>query len=499
MLKNSSALLLVAGLLGGIPQQIIAQEAGAAFTSTDAEEEGYWYSRYNLGNLTMRSGLGKIAMPKQEMMMAALAAVDADFNPAEFMAGNATYGDGDHVMMPQNVALLSAVYKGGDPHYTTMMKPNDFGTQRWNPAKMDTTLTGLANGWTILKEAEWARQFHVDDHFGAADADFGAQWRFVGMVMNLNAKMQAMSFLKNMSDYDLSNGGDAVMLIALSDLGDMLSTDQVAHSDVPNRYRDPKAAAVVVKGADMLFAQVAASQPTTIRGLSLAIQSMVWYGAKTDNVENKAVAMAKLTSFVGDLEALAPADAAEQAYMLRGLIEADRTLGLNHGRIKSMGNAFVNGFDLDKGGFGNQDVYTTDDVGAIMGALNALRIFETRDVNQDAVNEVFTSFWENVVNKGGMQMSAPPITAAKSRFEYEGEPTTFFRYGDSQPMPPMAGGKFGVAPVFATSVGYANGTWSVVDANFDTAGAMHASNEMIWFHYDEINGFPNVDVSDIVK
>jgi len=28
--------------------------------------------------------------------------------------------------------------------------------------------------------------------------------------------------------------------------------------------------------------------------------------------------------------------------------------------------------------------------------------------------------------------------------------------------------------------------------HFDTAGAMHAADEMIWFHSDEINGFPTV-------
>ena len=31
--------------------------AAEDFTATDAEEEAYWYSRYNLGNLVMRSGM----------------------------------------------------------------------------------------------------------------------------------------------------------------------------------------------------------------------------------------------------------------------------------------------------------------------------------------------------------------------------------------------------------------------------------------------------------
>ncbi len=37
--------------------------------------------------------------------------------------------------------------------------------------------------------------------------------------------------------------------------------------------------------------------------------------------------------------------------------------------------------------------------------------------------------------------------------------------------------------------------WPIAGARYDsidTAGAMHAANEMIWFHSDEINGFPDV-------
>jgi hypothetical protein len=32
-------------------------EESEQFTATSAEEESYWYSRYNLGNLVMRSGM----------------------------------------------------------------------------------------------------------------------------------------------------------------------------------------------------------------------------------------------------------------------------------------------------------------------------------------------------------------------------------------------------------------------------------------------------------
>ena len=496
-LKSRTALVLLGGLLGAMPMATLAQSMD--FTSTDAEEEGYWYSRYNLGNLAMRSGLGDVVAPQKDVMMKAMAAVDGDFDQAKMMAGTTDYGDGDHVVPPLNAAPIATVYKSGDPHYITKFNGTDFGTQRWDPAKMDKTLTGLANGFAILKEAEWARQFHVDDHFGTPTSDFGAYWRFVGMIMTMNAKMQAGSFLKNMDAYDLSNGGDAVMLIALADLADLLSADQLAHSGVANRYQDPHMAQMVDTATFTLFKMVEAGHPADVRGQSLAIQSLVWYGAKTASPDHKARAMHKLAALAADLQAASPATAAEQAYALRGLIEAHRTLGIDDGTIRHLGTQFIEGFDLDTGGFTNQSLYTIDDIGAIFGALNTLRTFETADVDADVVNEVFTSLWENAVNIGGLQISAPPLKAVKSPFEYEGEPVTFFRYNDSQPVPPMAGGDYGVAPVFATSIEYGDGAWSVVDATFDAAGAMHASNEMIWFHYDEINGFPVVDLSDVLR
>jgi hypothetical protein len=61
------------------------------------------------------------------------------------------------------------------------------------------------------------------------------------------------------------------------------------------------------------------------------------------------------------------------------------------------------------------------------------------------------------------------------------------------PLPPMAGGAFGIASVFASEVRWGNGAWTVTNRRFDSAGAMHAANEFIWFHNYEVNGFPVVN------
>jgi len=113
-------------------------------------------------------------------------------------------------------------------------------------------------------------------------------------------------------------------------------------------------------------------------------------------------------------------------------------------------------------------------------------------VDQAKAEEIFTGFFESAVNMSGLQMSAPPKNVAKGVFEQD-EPDIYYAY-PGMAMPPMAGGEFGIAPVFATEVSWDGSQWGVTNSRFDAARAMHASNEFIWFHNDEVNGFPEVAV-----
>ena len=93
--------------------------------------------------------------------------------------------------------------------------------------------------------------------------------------MNMNAKRQTKSFMENMKNYDMSDGGEYAMLMAVSDVVDLLSVDKLAHSDVPNRYKDLAAAGKFAKGRDMIFNKVLGMTPRTVKEKSLAIQSLV--------------------------------------------------------------------------------------------------------------------------------------------------------------------------------------------------------------------------------
>lgn len=485
--KLKLGLLLIFALI--LSTNVLPVSSLEGYDSTAAEEEGYWYSRYNFGSLAMMSGLGETFMPDMDMMMMAMQMADADFDPMQM---GTEYGDGNHPIAPVNPQMIQAVYKSGDPHLTQMMNMDDFSTMTWDPSTFDTTLTGLSQGWTMIKLVEWAKQFHVDDHFGTPADDFGAQWRFMGLVLMMQADMQAMYFHENMNMFDLSDGGDYVMLWALSDLGATRGAQTLENSE-SNRYMNSESSTMWLNAADTLYTQIKDENPQTIKETSTAIQSLVWYSANTQNDENKLSALVKIENLAENLEKMNPNNAAETAYVLRGLVEAKRTIGYSKDRIEQLTPVLLGDFNDDTGLFDMQNTYTIDDVAVIVGSLNALRIFEGANVDTERAEEIFTLFYETVLNIAGMQQAVPPLSFMKDPFEYEEDPLLYFMY-PGMPMPPMAGGEFGIAPVFASSVSYNDDVWSI-DRIFDSAGAMHAANEFIWLHYDEINGFPEVDLS----
>jgi len=449
-----------------------------------AEEEAYWYSRYNLGHLTMRSGMGESFMPDPATVEAMISIADADPD------------DGDTATPPVHPALLRTVYAGGDPRWTQPADPDDFATMRWDPESFDTRITGSALGWTVVKELEWAKQFHIDAHFGSPEDDFGAQWRFVGLVLTAMAEQQATAWmeLRAAGETAMAYGADPfVMLMAYSDLAAVLGADAMPHS-ATNRYRDVEAAETFRAAADGQFDRVLGVpiEGMAVKELATAIQGLVWYASVTRDGNRQAIALERIEELGESLIAAPKRSAADRGYALRGLIEAHRVTGSIEALHAALDLVEELEFDFDHayGIFESQMTYTIDDVAAIVGGLNAARRFG--DADDRLIGRMLTGFFEGVVNLSGLQRSVPPVALGKGAFEQE-DPEIFYGY-PGLPLPDEVG-EFGAAPVFASSVTFDpdTGTWTEVDERFDTAGAMHAANEFIWLHAEEVNGFPAVE------
>ena len=465
---------------------VMAQVIGTidGFDITAVEQEAYWYSRYNLGHLTMRSGMGETFMPAPTMVEAMIAMADADSM------------DGDEVTPPTNPALLRTVYAAGDPHWIQAADDADFATMRWDEASFDRRVTGAGLGWTIVKEIEWAKQFHIDSHFGRPEDGFGAQWRFTGLALVAMAKMQAMAWmdLHEAGEMVMLDDGDPfVMLMALSDLADLLGAETMPHS-ISNRYRDDETAGTLAEVAHQQFDRVIAmaTDRMSVKESATAIQGLVWYAATTEDPQRQSLALKRIDHLGDRLIDLRKRGAAEIGYALRGLIEVQRVSEREDctREIERLIRELGRQYDEEHGVFTSQTKYSIDDVAAIVGGLNATRLYMEADV--ELVEEMLVGFFEGAVNLSGLQQSVPPIASGKSDFEQE-DPEVFYGYS-SLPLPGEVG-EFGIAPVFGSSVTFEreSGTWIDIDRRFDTAGAMHAANEFIWMHADQVNGFPDVE------
>lgn len=474
------AVLAIAGLTacGGGGTVNTAPKVGqlAAYTATNANEEGYWYSRYNMMALTMQSGLGESFMPSMaDMQMAMQAAAQ---NPA------------DPAMAPVNPALLNVVYAGGDPHYVTATNPMDFATLRWkgDPAKVATV---EATAWTITKEIEWAKLFHVDAHFGTPTSSFGATQRFAGMMFAPMVKMQFMALQQSPTRFQASTLGDFALLTAYSDAAGFFGAATMPHS-TSNRYADAMAAQSNATMARAQFQKVLLANPADVRQRSSAIQSVVWYASIAKDPGELASARSAIVKWADAISVNAASSPVDRAYALRGLIEAARTTGVSKymDQAVTVYQALVANFDSAHGVLGGSGTLTTDGIGEIAGALNAATLFLGNRIDQAALKTLFGTWWEGTVNLSGFQIAAPALPDFKGAYETQQDPINL-RY-PKLALPKDIGTPYGTAPVFAASVKWTDAGWEVNQNWFDTAGAMHAANEFVWFHNDEVNGFPDV-------
>lgn len=497
------AVLIVAGILTfdavAAPARETLKDGLEDFNGAARVWEGYWYSRYNVGNLAMMSGMGITFMPDMDMMQMVMEMVDQ--GPE----------DGEHALPPRNPAMLVAVFAGGDPHYSNPMleNPMDFSQYRWDPDKMDQTLTPAAQAQAIIKEIEWAKFFHYESHFGIPSDSFGANQRFLGMVLTLEAKMQTQFALQNLVNADglfvaaaKHEGGQTTvtdasvlladqfqMLLALSDISGTL-TDQ---KNFPRLF-DEQAGGMFRQAADMLFAQIAGLQPDGIAELSWGAKALTWYAANTHSPELQTQAIELIGDYGDSLVSADKITVADKVQAVRGLIEAYR-VSEDTKYLEIAADAFASlneEYDGANGIFTSQNRYTIDLVGQVLGALNALGRFGGDAVDQAEVERVHNGFFESVVNRSGLQLSAPPVAMFKGAYETK-LPEIFYRY-PTMPMPPMAGQPLGIAPVFASEVTFdlAAERWSVTNGRFDTAGAMFTSSEMNWYHTYATSGFPDV-------
>lgn len=544
-------------LLGGNPD----------FTPGVMVGEGYWYSRYEMSTLAMMSGMGEMVDPSSptdpfaKMIGQAMRPmIDMANDCPSSMPSCVPPNDPTTGMpMPQvpapsmvmdtlHPALVTRIFNSGDPSLANVFNaanPMDTLNMRFVPSGSAAakTLTG-AYAWLAVKEMEWARQFHVDSHFGAPGPDDKkplAMIRFFGEVIFAEAMMQTNVLLDDTVDmstmpptiktpakFDWSNPqGNYAVLISLADLVRMLTGDPAKGNvlctadkvcSASNRYRmmgdltaqmmlgaGKKAddlAGMFLMAANMLIGTpMIPEPPPDLRSAAVAVQAMVWLAAAEQDAAMRDKVKARLRGAADAVLAAPRASSVDQAATLLALVEASRVLGDTKykGGAAAAWKALSEKYDPKHGVWTDVAAYDGDDLAFLYGGLFAFGSFGAGKIGSPAADAnralaMLMDAFEGIMDIGGFQVAAPPAMPPFIPPAEHMSGDLFHRY-PSMPMPsmvtPSAKGN-GVAPMCAKSVAWDGSKWTVDRSVVETAPCMHLANQMLWFHIDEVNGFPDV-------
>jgi hypothetical protein len=294
----------------------------------------------------------------------------------------------------------------------------------------------------------------------------------------------------------------ACLLWACSDLGNLLND-----RDRFPLFADPDAAKHFMDMADDLFLLIAddrdsliSASPNPILAQALAVRAMAWYAASTEAQDLQAQSLWLLREFADNLVcALERSETVgdtlvDAAASLTALIDAFRVT-----KSKTYADAAKRIFDFIESQWwelsgtysptplANEYTYNADDIGIILGSLNASRLFLGDRINRDLAELRLRVFFCEAVNLSGLQMSMPEMDYPPEWLQKR-EPSSHFRFA-SIPLPPEAG----IAPVLAAEVSYDphSDSWSR-RAIFDTPAAMHACCELLWIDHEAVSGFPEI-------
>ncbi|MCH8051066.1 MAG: hypothetical protein IIC86_03500 [Chloroflexi bacterium] len=474
-------LVASSGIVGGDPD----------FNFVALTWQGYWLSRDHFGPFVMASGMGIPFEPPMEMLQQAM----------EMVAQNPD----DVVMIPANMAPLQAIYASGSPNLLNDPRdfdPLDFEGFRLDPDSFDVTVSVRGQAETMLKESQWAHNF-ANAHFGEPEGDFGAQQRFIGMMVAMLSQMQGQYAMQELlgddglyhdSDGALDFTGNWVMLHGLSDIAGLTSDrGELNHG----RYMAPDAHQAFEGAANGLLAALEDREPASADEAAAAIRALAYRAWTADDTavaeralsRARAIADEQLVDFTSE-------DVTQLAAAVTGLIATSAATDDEKYRdaADAIFDRLADDFDPEHGVFKSKSVYSVDDVAWIIAGLNSLTQLGG-DATKGPASRALLAFYESTISLAGMQLSAPPGKDGAMASEWEKDlPSVVYYHPADTPSPPAAG----KLPVPASEVTWDGDSWEVTSDTFVPAGAMHLANELNWIG-PHLGSIPFPPVTDAVS
>ena len=445
--------------------------------------QAYFLSVDNFAGSVMMRGLGiplvpNMVPPEKFMGLMGMMGEKANFDPAS---------------IPANTGLLSAAYASADPRLVpgVTVDPMDFGTVRWDPAGLDTTINTRDQAMLIMKFAEWTKFFHKGFNGESIlfptpemEAILSLAFTVDGMMISQFAGANLMTENGYVTSISMDGGVRQVIddTVDPFDQTAMLGALSDFMYTVKNSEDYPMLAALTEQVATPeQMQQLMGMRGQTfelVKDKGLAIVALTWYAAAMGDMapmEEIIREVNRLAGSLGDVETTA----FEKAASIRGLIEAWRVTG----NIRYLTTALELFHELDDLWDNDAQSYATEasattytytpwDTGLIIGALSEIIVASDnplvglvqQDIGYRATNR-FLDFFDGTIMGSGF-VHAPVPTP----------------------------GRTGLL-VSDLSYDTASGEWTVNDSRYNTSGGQYAANEMIWMEgtlQGRLTGYPEV-------
>lgn len=434
-----------------------------------------------------------------------------------------------HCKMPQNVMLLRAVYKKGDPKYLNAYNGDkrDYQNFIWDSSTFKKTITPAAQAYLILDEIMTAKYFYKSTGRDYNEANNCDEKIGTALMLMKSADIQSQFMSDNLRDHDglfipkedISENpfGDAELeeeddqpdisdqalpMKAFSMLARTLKNPEYA------LFNDEQASSANQKWASELY-EVFQDSPEDIftsktRDLCNVITACVEYYKINANDDVKeyimklALELESRIDMSGNLLRL-PYDSkltsnATCFTAIKSLIEAYKITGIQkfmssatslYNRLDILWNPMDCLYSLDKD---DKYKYTSRDVGSVIAGLNSLRLFAEGDIRENAENRL-TGFFNSAVNGSKLMLSSmkPPEAHDFETLYYRsicnGSAAGNFCHPD---IPQDL--ETGIAPVFAKKFTFKSNkrTYDINSKSFYAEYALYAASEMLQMNYPEI-------------
>lgn len=422
-------------------------------------------------------------------------------------------------IVPENLAILRAVYKKGDPHYNNAYNGNrnDYQNFLWSESSFKKVITPTSQSYLIMDEVMLAKYLYNGPESELRSKGNLFENKDLSLILMNSAILQCQfmsDYLRNgnglfISKLDITQNqyGEPDLEIAEKTpviceqafaLEAFSMVSRFLKNDENNVFHNSKMSESAGKLAEQIYDMFQDSPEdvygSKTRDLCSIISSCIQYYKSNEDdgtilnyitmlclelesridMSGNVLRLPDEDSFTSSSSSFMVMKTLIQAYRVTGIYKFQSSASLLYKKLNLLWSPSCSLYLLDDD---DKYKYTLRDVGSVLGGLNAVRLFGEDELRDEAKKKLM-SFFNSAVNTSGIVQASvsPPSADHYENFCHPGIPECL---------------EVGIAPVFAKKFTYKpkKHKFNINSSAFYSDYALYTANEMLCMNYPGFDCF----------